>query len=54
MIRLKEDKAVRRVMDLIAISGGSCQEHDVSAWIQKALKDAGVPAKGQSKDRADC
>ena len=52
MIRLKEDKAVRRVMDLIAISGGSCQEHDVSGWIQKALKDAGVPASAISIDTA--
>ncbi len=35
VIRVNEDKAIRRVMDLISISGGSCQEQDVSAWIQK-------------------
>jgi len=52
VISLNEDKAIRRVMDLIAISGGSCQEHDVSAWIQKALKDAGVPEAAISIDNA--
>ena len=39
-------------MDLIAISGGSCQEHDVSTWIQKALKDAGVPESTITIDNA--
>lgn len=52
MIQLNEDKAIRRVMDLISISGGSCEEHDVSAWIQKALLDAGVPASSISIDTA--
>ena len=52
MIRLNEDRAVRRVLDLIAVSGGSCQEHAVSAWIQKALKDAGVPISAISVDSA--
>lgn len=52
MIQLNEDKAIRRVMDLISISGGSCQEHDVSVWIQKTLKDAGVPASSISIDTA--
>ena len=52
MIQLNEDKAIRRVMDLISISGGSCQEHDVSAWIQKTLQDAGVPASSISIDTA--
>ncbi len=52
MIRLNEDRAIRRVIELIAISGGSCQEHDVSAWIQKSLKDAGVPSSAISIDTA--
>ena len=52
MIQLNEDKAIRRVIDLISINGGSCQEHDVSAWIQKTLKDAGVPASSISIDTA--
>lgn len=52
MIQLSEDKAIRRVMDLISINGGSCQEHDVSVWIQKTLKDAGVPASSISIDTA--
>ena len=39
-------------MDLISINGGSCQEHDVSVWIQKTLKDAGVPASSISIDTA--
>lgn len=52
MIQLNEDKAIRRVMDLIAISGGSCQEQDVSAWIQKALTGAGVSASDISIDNA--
>jgi tripeptide aminopeptidase len=52
VVHLNEDKAIRRVMDLIAISGGSCQEQDVSAWIQKALTDAGVPASAITIDTA--
>ena len=52
VIRVNEDKAIRRVMDLISISGGSGQEQDVSAWIQKALTDVGVPAAAISIDNA--
>jgi tripeptide aminopeptidase len=52
VIRVNEDKAIRRVMDLISISGGSCQEQDVSAWIQKTLIDAGVPEASISIDTA--
>lgn len=52
MIQINEDKAIRRVMDLIAISGGSCQEQDVSAWIQKVLIDAGVAAADITIDTA--
>ncbi|MDA1231326.1 MAG: M20/M25/M40 family metallo-hydrolase [Planctomycetota bacterium] len=52
MIKLNEDKAIRRVMDLISISGGSGQEQHVSAWIQKTLKDAGVPESAISIDTA--
>ena len=52
MIRVNEDKAIRRVMDLISISGGSCQDQDVSAWIQKTLIDAGVPESSIAIDTA--
>ncbi len=52
VIRVNEDKAIRRVMDLISISGGSCQEQDVSAWIQKTLIDAGVPESSITIDTA--
>ena len=52
MIQLNEDKAIQRVMELISIPGGSCQEQDVSAWIQKALKNAGVPESSISIDTA--
>ncbi len=52
MIRLNEDKAIRRVMDLISISGGSCQEQSVAAWIQKALTDAEVPESAITFDNA--
>lgn len=52
MIQLNEDKAIRRVMDLIAISGGSCQEHEVSTWIQQVLARAGIPASAISIDNA--
>jgi tripeptide aminopeptidase len=52
VIQLNEKKAIRRVMDLIEIPGGSCQEHDVSAWIQKELQAAGIPASAISIDSA--
>lgn len=39
-------------MELISILGGSCQEHDVSEWIQKTLQDAGVPKSSISIDTA--
>ncbi len=52
MVRVNEDKAIRRVMDLISISGGSCEEQDVSAWIQKTLKAAGIPDSAISIDNA--
>lgn len=52
MIRVNEEKAIRRVMDLISISGGSCQEELVSAWIQKTLIAAGVPESAITIDNA--
>lgn len=52
MIQLNEDKAIRRVMDLISIPGGSCQEHDVSAWIQRILTGAGISASEITIDSA--
>lgn len=52
MIRVNEDKAIRRVMDLISISGGSGKEHDVSRWIQKELAAAGIPESAISTDNA--
>lgn len=52
MIRVNEEKAIRRVIDLISIPGGSGKEHDVSAWIKKTLTDAGVPAAAISMDNA--
>ena len=52
VIKVNEDKAIRRVMDLIAISGGSGDELNVSKWIQKALTDAGIPDSAVSIDQA--
>jgi tripeptide aminopeptidase len=52
MIQLNEEKAIRRVMDLLAIAGGSCQEHDVSTWIKQVLAKAGVPASAIFIDNA--
>lgn len=44
--------AVKRVMDLIAIPGGSCRESAVSDWIQSSLKKSGVPAAAITTDSA--
>ena len=44
--------ATKRVVDLIAIPGTSCQEAQVSEWIQQSLTDAGVPASAISTDGA--
>lgn len=52
MIKVQESQAVKRVMDLMAIPGKSCEESKVSAWIQKELKKAGVPASSISIDTA--
>ena len=50
--QLDENAAVRRVMDLIAIPGGSCDEGRVSDWIQNTLGTAGVPASAMFNDTA--
>lgn len=44
--------AIKRVMDLIAIPGGSCRESAVSDWIQSSLKKSGVPAAAITTDIA--
>lgn len=50
VFKVSDEKAIRQVMDLIAIPGSSCQEHHVSEWIQSALQDAGVPDSAISVD----
>lgn len=52
MKAIREAVAVKRVMDLMAIPGGSCQESLVAEWIQKQLQKAGVPASAMSTDTA--
>lgn len=52
MKAIREAEAVKRVMDLMAIPGGSCQESRVAEWIQKQLQKAGVPASAMSTDTA--
>lgn len=52
MKNIQDKQAVKRVMDLMAIPGKSCEERHVSAWIQETLKKAGVPASAISSDTA--
>lgn len=52
MVQIDEQRAISRVMDLIAIPGGSGGERDVSAWICQQLVKAGVPESSISIDRA--
>lgn len=52
MKAIREAEAVKRVMELMAIPGGSCQESLVAEWIQKQLQKAGVPASAMSTDTA--
>lgn len=49
---IQDSDAIQRVMDLIAIPGPSCQETQVSLWLQQALQQAGVPASAISTDTA--
>ena len=52
MVAINQKQAVQRVMDLISIRGGSCQEHDVASWITAQLQQAGVPQDAISHDTA--
>ena len=52
-MQVNEEKAIRRVLDLISIQGGSGNELEVSAWIQKQLTDAGVPESAITIDTAN-
>ena len=49
---LNESAAIKRVMDLIAIPGGSGKEADVATWITLQLQQAGVPAEAFFTDTA--
>lgn len=51
-MEINQKQAVQRVMDLIAIRGGSCSEQDVAAWICQQLQDAGIPQSAVSFDTA--
>ena len=51
-LQFDEKSALRHVMDLIAIPGGSCDEGRVSEWIQATLQKSGVPASAISSDTA--
>ena len=52
MVQVDEKRAISRVMDLIAIPGGSGAEQDVAAWICRELLVAGVPESSIETDRA--
>ncbi|APZ96967.1 M20/M25/M40 family metallo-hydrolase [Fuerstiella marisgermanici] len=52
MIELQNEAAIDRVMQLMAIPGKSCEEAQVSAWIQDTLKKSGVPATAITSDTA--
>lgn len=52
MTEISEQQAIARVMDLIRIPGGSCEEHDVSDWLQRQLLELGVPKSAISTDTA--
>lgn len=47
-----QSAAIQRVMDLIAIPGGSCDEGRISDFISQTLLDAGVPKSAISSDTA--
>lgn len=52
MQQIQKTAAIKRVMDLIAIPGKSCEESIVSEWIQAELKKSGVPASAIGIDTA--
>ncbi|MFM7865230.1 MAG: peptidase M20, partial [Planctomycetaceae bacterium] len=52
MVQIDEQRAIDRVMDLIAIPGGSGTESGVSKWISDQLRAAGVPESAIEIDRA--
>jgi tripeptide aminopeptidase len=52
VVQVDEQRAISRVMDLIAIPGGSGGEQDVSAWICQQLLNAGVPESSIATDSA--
>jgi len=49
---IQKTAAIKRVMDLIAIPGKSCEESSVSEWIQAELTKSGIPASAISIDTA--
>jgi tripeptide aminopeptidase len=53
VIQVNEEKAIRRVMDLISIPGGSGSERAVASWICEELQRAGVPETAISFDLAN-
>ena len=52
MQTIDDKQAIKRVMDLIEIPGKSCEELNVSKWIQAELLKAGVPCSAISIDTA--
>ncbi|MCP4173598.1 MAG: M20/M25/M40 family metallo-hydrolase [Fuerstiella sp.] len=52
MQSINENKAIRRVMELMAIPGQSCDESRVSVWLREELIGAGVPESAISSDTA--
>ena len=52
MLSINKAKALRRVMNLMAIPGQSCEESTVAAWLSEELLSAGVPRTAISSDTA--
>ena len=52
MLSINKAKALRRVMNLMAIPGQSCEESTVAAWLREELLSAGVPKTAISSDTA--
>lgn len=51
-ITVNEKQAVQRVMEMISISGKSCEEKAIAEYIEQQLLRAGVPPSAVSYDRA--
>ncbi|MFN0197946.1 MAG: M20/M25/M40 family metallo-hydrolase [Planctomycetaceae bacterium] len=51
-VSIDERKAVKLVMEMMAIPGKCCEELAISTFIQKKLLDAGIPASAIAIDRA--